>query len=280
MVLKPIQHIDAIKILKEIPTEGSSPLQIFADDFQIYFAKTCNKKVPRFELINEIIGGYFAQCWSLKVPNFALIKIDQQVVDNFENENGHLSMRYQLESFFNEKFFASQNIETDLEIDQFIKGLTSKNDFRKFQNPLDIIKIGVLDLWLGNKDRKPSNPNILLKGSASEISFHPIDHTASFAYTTDYLAVNDVFMGIEGNNSILYAPFVRAIANFASPNFRSELKDEIFEGMNIAIDNIEFIFDQVPRDWGFSKRSKQHLIKFFSDTERNKRIARSYIDYI
>ncbi len=41
--------------------------------------------------------------------------------------------------------------------------MKNKRDFNKFSKPLDFIKIAVFDNWIANKDRKVSNPNLLLQ---------------------------------------------------------------------------------------------------------------------
>ena len=66
MELQAIRQIEVQKIITEKTTIGSSPLQVFADDMNYYYAKTTTPKVPRAELINELICAYFAQCWETK----------------------------------------------------------------------------------------------------------------------------------------------------------------------------------------------------------------------
>ena len=89
MTLHSIRHIEAQKIIREITTVGSSPLQILGDDIKVYFAKTTISKIPRVELINEVLSGYLGQCWGLKVPNFTLLKIDDEVVKNMSLKVGN-----------------------------------------------------------------------------------------------------------------------------------------------------------------------------------------------
>lgn len=279
MTLNPIRHIEAQKIIKEITTIGSSPLQILADDIEVYFAKSTFQKVPRVELINEVLCGYLAQCWNLKVPNFALMKIDYEVISQYESEQEKLSKRYKPETFGENLFFASQMVTGSTELERYFQGI-SKSEFNHFISPLDLVKIGVFDFWVGNKDRKPDNPNILISGLDKSFNFHPIDHTAAFAFLDNYKQVRDVLLIIEPKKSILSAPIVRTIANFVTPNSRAALKNEILFGIEVALLNLDFIFEQVPSNWGFSKKAKGHLKAFFSDKDRNNRIANSYLDYI
>ena len=209
----------------------------------------------------------------------ALVKIDKEVVDAYLSENGILSKRYR-ESFFNNEFIGFKAISPATEIDKFIKGLSSKAEWNQLLKPLDLIKIGVFDYWICNKDRKPKNPNILLGSSSSKFNFHPIDHTAAFGYETSYNTLNKTLLILESKSSILNVPLIKSIAKFA-PNLElSNLKDEILSDMEHCYKNMDEIFNQVPSEWGFSKKAKTKLKGLLSDIDRNKDISEIYFPYI
>lgn len=276
MKLQKIRQIEVQKIIGETTTIGSSPLQVWADDMNYYYAKTTMPQVPRVELINELICAYFAQCWDLRVPPFALTAISDIVIEKYISEKGSLSNRYKSTSFGENLFFASQQIEPAIELEKYISA-NQQSSFKTFEKPQDIIKIGVFDYWIGNKDRQPSNPNILIGALEKKFDFHPIDHTAAFAYLTDYNQVRDIMLSIESKNNILSLPIVRYISNFVDAEKYAGLKREILSGIEIVLKNIDFIFEQIPSSWDFSKKQKVHLKEFLSDKERNERIASSYL---
>jgi hypothetical protein len=280
MVLEPIKHVQAELISREVGTQGSSPLLVLADDGKTYFAKTTTTNVPCIEIINELFCAYMAKCWGLKVPDFALVHIDNIVVENYEKENGKLSNRYKPDSFLNKEFFGSEQKVPAIELEKYIGKLNRKSELKQYNSPLDLIKIGVFDLWIGNKDRKPDNLNILVGGSNEKFDFHPIDHAASFAYCQDYKQVTDIFLFMEDRYLILSIPLVRSITNFASNASVKNLKNEILNGMDFTLQSLDFIFEQVPTSWGFSKRAKLHLKNFLSDKVRNERIASRYLSYL
>ena len=275
MQLLEIRQIEIQKIISEKTTKGSSPLQVLADDMNFYYAKTTTPQIPRVELINELICAYFAQCWDLKVPIFALSTISDIVIEKYISEKGSLSNRYKPTSFGDNLFFASQIIEPVIELEKYI--LPSQQELKVFYKPQDLIKIGVFDFWIGNKDRQPSNPNILIGELEKKFNFYPIDHAAAFAYLTDYRQVKDILLSIESKNNILSSPIIRYISNFVGAETYGSLKQEILSGIEIVLQNIDFIFEQIPSSWGFSKKQKAHLKQFLSDKERNERIVNSYI---
>lgn len=267
MALEPLKIISAEKIIKEIQTSGSGPLLVLGNDKNSYYAKTTTPNPPRIELINEVLCGYLAQCWGLKVPPFCLIEIPSQVVNNYTAEGGILSNRYSNVVFDGNFFFGSQHIQA-IELDSYFHGFKDKSDYKLFDSPLDLVKIGVFDIWIGNKDRKPENPNVLL-GTDEKFTFCPIDHTAAFAHCTDYRQVSDIFLFLEERFKLLNVPLVKSIAKFEPPQQILQLQEQIEEGIRISLENLDFIFGQIPIAWGFSKKAKQHVADFLSQNKRN-----------
>lgn len=278
-MIEAIKHIEAIKIVREINTIGSSPLQVICSNGFVYYVKTSTTTIPRVELINEILCNYFLKTWNLNAPEMALVNIDKVVVDAYLSENKALSKRYNTNSF-NDKFIGFKEISPASEIDVYIKGLSSKAEWNQLINPLDLIKIGIFDYWVCNKDRKPDNPNILLKASNSKFSFHPIDHTAAFGYQTNYSKLNENLLFLESKFSILNIPLVKSIAKFAPKSELSNLKDNVLLDLECCNKNMDEIFNQVPSNWGFSKKAKEKLKDLLSDVNRNNNISKVYFPYI
>ena len=277
MSFKEIKEITAVKIVKEIGTVGSSPLLVIDRLQNQYYAKTSNLNVPRVELINEIFCACALRCWDLCVPEICLIKIPYEVVEQFnsENEKKISSNKYSKKHFETTIFFGSKNLENVIEIRDYLPGI-SKLQFNGFLHPEDLIKIGVFDKWVGNKDRKPSNPNILITNSEGKMRFCPIDHTAAFSHLPNYQQVNEIMLINDNSFSILPSKLSRDILSFLPQKRINSLCDDIKYGMDNFIDNYDNIVDLIPSEWGFSKRSKQHLKTFFSDSDRNTKISNSY----
>jgi hypothetical protein len=276
--LKEVLKIQAKNIIKEITTDGSSPLLVMGSDNNSYYAKSTSTKIPRLELINELLCAYFVMGWNLQGALFALITIGKDLVDNYVIEQKPLSQRYSNLDFDNELFFASRRILTALEHDIFNNGLTA-NDI-KSHAALDYIKIGVFDNWVGNMDRQPKNPNVVMSFVDNKFVYHPIDHTAAFAYLEYRQIKHSYHLRIDPRNCILSTPLARSILKFENSKKVANLKQDILNGMNNVIENLEFIYSQVPKEWGFSSKAKEHLKKFLSDTQRNETIANIYLSYI
>ena len=152
--------------------------------------------------------------------------------------------------------------------------------FNQFRTPTDLIKIGVFDQWIGNYDRKPESPNILLSVKEDLFDFHPIDHTAAFAHLADYKKVRDIMLRIDPAHSILNHSLFKKMVKFVDGNVLQNLKSEFLECINHTVGNLDFIFFQVPDEFGFSKKDKAHLKSFLADEVRNKRVASSYLTFL
>ncbi len=138
------------------------------------------------------------------------------------------------------------------------------------------MKIGLFDIWVCNKDRKADNPNILI---SDNFNFIPIDNAASFGYCTNYKSLNKWMMHLEEKKSILSMPILRSITKFASKNELKNLNQDILLNISKCLDELDEIFNQVPANWGFSKKERQKLKDILGDTERNVVTSEKYFPY-
>lgn len=279
-MIEPLQLINASKIVTEILTDGSSPLQIVDSLGNSYYAKTTTTNIPYQELINEVLCAYFLQLWDLKVPTPCVINISDEVVDNYIQEIGALSNRYNFRPFADRAFFGSKVIWPLIELETYFTNLSGKKEYNLFLDPLDLIKIGVFDLWIGNMDRKPENPNIILGTDGDRFCIHPIDHTAAFAHVPNLNGLRPVLLHLAPHKNILSSTFAKSIIRFAPSDELRHLKDQILLAMNDVNSNIIDIFDQVPPSWGFSKKAKTNLSTILADPKRNAVVAAYYLNFI
>jgi len=278
-MIQPIKKISAVKIISETGTEGNSPLVIYCDDLEVYYAKTTTPTIPRVELINEIICYYFLKLWNLPVPDIALIKIDKVVVEAFTKESGNLSNRYNPSSF-DDFFVGFKEVSPATELEKYIETLSSKHEWNNFNNPIDLIKIGLFDIWVCNKDRKPENPNILIGSNSTGFDFVPIDNAASFGYCSNYNSLNTTFLHLEEKYFILNLSLVHSITKFVPDLDLQSLKKDILASISLCIENMDEIFAQVPSNFGFSKKAQSKLKEILSNEKRNIVTSERYFPYI
>ena len=156
-------------------------------------------------------------------------------------------------------------------------GEVSKIQYQAFENPLDLLLIGCFDHWIGNVDRKPNNPNVLISvDNFGKFHWHPIDHTAAFAHQ-EYKNVRDAMVRVD--KTILQCGFVRSICKYTNKKVLENLHKNIDLCVNNGLEGIDDIFDQIPKSWGFGKK-KLKIKSFLSDKIRNKNIAHTYLQYL
>jgi hypothetical protein len=279
-LIKNINTLSAVKILECYGT-NSMPLQVLCDDNEIYVVKTMFKTHPPFEdLINETLCNYFFQCWDIPVPEPAIIKFDNILIEQHLAEGNTINKKYRDFKFNNHYFFGTKFLQSTTEIDLYNLSLKDKRDYKKYQNPLDLIKIGVFDKWIANMDRRFDNPNILIDTSIEKFRFIPIDNTQAFACQNDYKALKLAVMDTVNNKSILNTPITKSICSFADPKKFSNLDKEITANIENTIDLIEPIFENIPSDFGLSKKGKAKIKEILSNKERNKSVSNFYINHL
>ncbi len=213
------------------------------------------------------------------MPNLALVKIDNDVVDAYVSENGSLSKRYKSSSF-DGYFVGFEEVTPAFELDKYIVSLKNKHKWNQFNNPLDLIKIGIFDAWVCNMDRMPKNPNILIHSNGEGFDFIPIDNAASFAYISDYKRLNSAILHLEENKLILNIPVASSIIKFVPDKGLQELNKEILLCISKCQEFMDDIFNQVPREWGFSKKARAKVKALLGDYERNVVTSKRYYPYL
>jgi len=283
VTINPLKTITASQIMGFKNTKGSGPIQIIDTEDNIYFAKTTDlNELPNSELICEVLGVYFAKLWGLNVAEPCLVKIPKSLIDEYLSIDGNvLPSRYLNTDFDNILFFGVKEVQNTIEIEQYIKGLSFRKEFNLFNSPLDLIKIGVFDMWLCNKDRQPKNPNILITASINDkFDFVPIDHAACFGYHRQYKTTKASHLYLPDNECILSSGLSVSILKFSKKKELVLLSETILNCIESCIANSQFVLNQIPSDWGFSKKAKENIIFVLSESERNKLLSNAFHRFI
>jgi hypothetical protein len=274
-----ITHKTAVQIIEQTNT-NSVPFLVLCDDAIVYYAKTIFKTHPPFEdLINEVLCVYALELMNVKTITPALISIPQEVFDDFKKTNKPFDNRYNNLTFDDVMFFGSLFEESTTELEIYNTTLKNKFDYNRYKNPTDFLKIGVFDYWIGNKDRKGSNPNILLKETIDgKFEFLPIDHTQAFGLQSNYKALRIELMPEINSKSILRTPMSKSIISFADSKFMSNFHNEILADFDNVINNLDFVFDQIPSTFGLSKKGGKRIVEILSNKERNLLVSKIHLN--
>lgn len=154
-------------IVRVIPTNGSRPVVVLAQDIEEYACKYDSKT----KLINEYLGHQFLQIWGLPTFPAAFVQISKEHIPE-----KILGGRIQAPMFDKPTFGLRYNNDA-AEINDALLGLrNNRNEVNKFADRFDLMDIALFDLWLANDDRNHNNYNLLSVSNR----FIPIDHSNIF----------------------------------------------------------------------------------------------------
>lgn len=277
-MIKDLPRLNAIQILKQV-NSNSVPLELMASDGEIYFAKTLFRYHPPLEdLINEVLCHYLCKAWDIYVPEAAIISIRKEVLTSFANNN-FIDKRYLESDIEKLQFFAVKKLEDVHEFNRENLFIKNKRDFNKISNPLDFIKIAVFDNWIANKDRRVSNPNLLLQEVGESFRLVPIDHVQAFAYQSNYKGLKPALMNIFPTATLLVSGMLKSICKFADSNKILNLEKLILRDMERSVLLLDDIFNRIPTEFGLSKAGKEKVREILSDQARNARLSKIYLNY-
>lgn len=273
-----METIQAIQIIAILQT-NSFPLKVLGSDAEIYYAKTIFQYSPPYQdVINEILGNRIYNEWGIKVPEMCIITIPNQLLQSFTKKN---NIKSKYENFDTDRLFfiGFKEVQNQTELDCHNLNI-SKTEVKKYANITDFINISFCDLWLGNKDRRIKNPNILIAQEAQGFNFYAIDHTQLFAYQSSYKSLNIHGLDFERNNMLIASDLFKKICKFTDQRIIKKYSSTILDCINNTVEKLDDIFNDFPNEVGFSKKGKSKVKEVLSNEDRNKRIADNFKDFM
>jgi hypothetical protein len=202
----------------------------------------------------------------LKTPDIAALLIDPSIITIKLSPNHRAN-------YFSRHCFGSKILEHSTELNAITSTIKNKHDYNKFENPVDILKIGLLDIWVENADRNPSNTNILLKEEENGFNLYSIDHALTFS-SRNFIDLNPLLeLGVSENDSILYTSLAQEVFKFALKDDIQLLKhiNEYFDSaLSNCHENFLYITSNIPEDLGLSAECISALESFLFSESRNK----------
>ena len=167
----PDRLISIAEISRVIPTKGSLPVVVMADDFEDYVCKYDHTN----KLINEYVSYKFLEAWGLFLPKVAFVDIKPEHIKQEFIQN-RLQPHH-----FQKPCFALRFEDNAIDVNTFLLGIKGDyNELAKFANRLEILKIAFFDLWTANNDRNGNNFNLLVVSEQNKYYICPIDHSDIF----------------------------------------------------------------------------------------------------
>ena len=151
LALTPLQTLNTIEGVHQV---------MKSDESQSMLVETILKTTWRIGIPRVWLKEYLASCllqrWQIPTPEIAFVWVKPE----------HIPERYQRTvkaHFLDKPCFGSKYYDQSIEVNQSLVALgNDAAEVRKIQNRLDLLRIGLFDLWLANDDRKQGNYNLRL----------------------------------------------------------------------------------------------------------------------
>lgn len=270
-----IPRLKVISCGDEIRTTGNSPIKVITENYEMYLAKNSKSLNPANDIINELVAHCFLKLWKLKTPNIAILDFPKDLLLPEYSKSHHDPV------FYEKPIFGSKWEKDAFDSNKFFN-LKTKYDIRDFNNPLDVFKIGLFDIWIENDDRKPSNQNILFQEDENQkFNIIPIDHCYIFSTMNYQDLLPENFCPIF-NENLLVTDLAKSLkkTKHKNRNWDTEDKDYFY----LCISNCEKYFDEIiryiPVEWNFTEVDTKSLKNLLFDQERNKKVLADYLEKV
>lgn len=266
-----LDRIDAIEVLKEIPTEGHLPLKVIGNDFSIYFAKSGKAHEPPITITNELLCSFLLKIWEVASPEIVLIDLKPETI---RIPLSHLNKPL----YYRNVCFGSKDVGEGIELNLFFESNSNKA-FNKIDNPEDFFWISLFDIWVENEDRKPSNPNLILSQDSTSKNYkiYAIDHAYSF-FTRNYEHLNPGYGALlPSNDSLLDSAMAKGFKKRMKADYFKTLKANFFSKISDCEDNFSNIVSVIPAELRFSEADEQSVRRFLFDHDRNENVYENFL---
>ncbi|MXV38918.1 hypothetical protein GO491_09580 [Flavobacteriaceae bacterium Ap0902] len=266
------EKIYAHTIIKELPTEGHSPLLVVGSNYKLYVAKNDKGKQPPYSIINELFASFCFENWKIDSPKTKIIEISKNLVSMQEGLSIHHKPYY-----YDTLCFGSEYIQYALDINNLFMS-DSKKTFNKLRNHQNVFHITLFDTWVENDDRKPTNYNMVLQPIENQFIIIPIDNAFIFS-TMSYTDLNPEFVSVSSNDHLLVSELGHLIKKFTTID-EEFIKNER-KYFYLCIENCRTNFDNFISNlrlfYTIDDSSVVSLKNFLFNDDRNNKVFEEYV---
>ncbi|MGY0391950.1 HipA family kinase [Bizionia sp. KMM 8389] len=267
-----LNRIHTNTIIKELPTEGHSPLLVVGNDYQMYVAKNDKGQQPPHSLINECFASFCLNHWNILTPEIKIIDVANELIVSQDD----LSLNHR-SHYYNTPCFGSKFIESSIDVNALLV-TDKKKAFNKLNNPLDVFHITLFDTWVENDDRKPTNYNLILEPFNKKFNIIPIDNAFIFS-TMSYQYLNPDYVSVSVNDHLLVSDLGYLVKkNIAvTNNFINNERDYFYLCIERCRKNFDDFINQVRSIYTIDDDSVLSLKDFLFNDERNNKVFNEYV---
>lgn len=274
----PLPSTATFTLLEELGTDGHSPLKFMCEDDHIYYCKyRTGRSLDKNEidcLFYEIASNRLLKGLEIPTPELTLVKIAE---DSFIPKDLKYHKKFCKPGVI---YLGSKHIDNS-DLVQGVLPISSKREFKQIENPYDLIKIALFDLWVDNCDRgRDENYNLLISVDGKSKKFYAFDHAFCFG-GLDQLRMFHADLPSNHANKLINSLYFKKFSSFLDKNKCKEIVDNFLflqpdEAEHVILD----AYDDCPQEWGIPFALVQRMISFLTHKERNRMIKQSMLSVI
>lgn len=268
-----IPTVDTFRFKDEFYT-NSNPMLFLCNVTDVYYVKYIQQPKDFDQLVYELLCAKLCRHYTIQSPDVALVNA---VEDSFDPLQLYRNRQYFKPGVV---AFGSKLIEYTDPINK-TDAITSKHQFNLFNNPLDLVKIGMFDLHTDNRDRWEENYNLLIKRDILT-DIYAIDHTECFCGTTNIGKFSPA-IAFNINMSIFRSPYFQQMIKYVSIHELAAAIDEyvyLSHPFHQIREIIDEVFTYIPGSWQISAGLKKRIETFLNQPQRMADIQKAVKDLI
>lgn len=261
-----MKKVESKILIEELETDGHSPMKFICADGRLYYVKyRSGKSLDKNEincLVFEMICTRILQRLHIPVPDHALVTIAEN-----SYAPGQLITN---KKYIKPGIIAWGSMEiTQTDLVKEIEQVRSKKEFTKLQNPDDLIRIAIFDLWVDNTDRHSGNYNLLLKMEGGKLNIITIDHAFTFGGLKGMNLFNATTLP-DPYKKLVESQYFRSVMKHLARKKRLEIASQFLSLLpELDIENlIDEVFTEIPDQWGINPTLKKRVIDFLQSKQR------------
>lgn len=268
-----LRSIHANAIIREIKTDGHSPLLIIGSDYKMYVAKNDKGKNPPVSLINECLAAYLLNCFDIKIPEWKIIDVNKELIEFKQGLTSNHKSYY-----YDTLCFGSEFIKNAIDINDFL--LTDKKKvYNKLINPIDVFHITLFDTWVENDDRKPTNYNLIFEPNDKKFTVIPIDNAFIFS-TQSYEHLNPSYgAAVSDNDHLLVSELGFLVKKFTTmdKSFVNNEREYFYLCIERCKQNFDAFIKEIRVYYSLDDNSFSSIKEFLFNKDRNNKVFEEYV---
>lgn len=242
-------------IQKVFQTSGSHPVLVSCNDRQKYVCKYV-RQTPANKLFIEYLITNLARIWKLQTPEYKFVVLKPEHIPD------EIAAKYLKTKQIIQPVYGVLYLQYARDIDNYFAIIDNQPSFfSTIQNPYDLLKVSLFDIWLSNEDRNHNNYNLLLNPEENGNYFYVIDHekclnSNSLKYGIYHISFDESILNTSVCELILKNKPLSSIQKYIQ-----QLEKEYYFCIKQCEDRLLDIVKRVPQSWGLQLETQVDLIR-------------------